>query len=512
MHTVHVEPTSLEGAISEPAARPEPCVMVIFGASGDLTRRKLVPALYQLAADKQLPECFRIIGFARSKKHLEEFRGELHEGISQFARNRPLDNAVWEHFAPDIEYHQGNYADLSAFQALRERLKRMNETCSVGDNRLFYLATPPALYKTILENLGAAGLIHNPKSASWSRVIVEKPFGRDLDSARSLNGFLAKTMDESQVYRIDHYLGKETVQNILVFRLANAIFEPLWNRNHIDHVQITAAESIGAEHRAAFYDETGVLRDFVQNHLLEVMALCAMEQPVSFQADDIRDEKVKVLRSLKPLLGDGVRKDVVLGQYDGYRTEKGIQPDSRTPTYAALKVMIDNWRWQGVPFYLRTGKRLAHRVTEVAIHFRSIPLCLFGKDEICQRLQPNVLTLRIQPEEGIRLQFGCKMPGDIPAVSNVLMDFGYAKAFSKQPPDAYERLLVDAMRGDATLFARRDAVEYAWAFITPIIDVLENASSFPIPIYEPATHGPKAAVELLARDGRVWDSLASESA
>lgn len=486
--------------------------MVIFGASGDLTRRKLAPALYQLAADNQLPECFRIIGFARSKKSREEFRRELYEGITQFARNRPPDNSVWENFAPDIEYHQGDYDDLASFQALRERLQRMNETCSVGDNRLFYLATPPVLYQTILGNLGAAGLIHEPHKAPWSRVIVEKPFGRDLDSARNLSNFLARTIDETQVYRIDHYLGKETVQNILVFRFANAIFEPLWNRNHIDHVQIVAAESLGVERRGAFYEATGVLRDFVQNHLLEVMALCAMEPPVSFQADPIRDEKVKVLRSLKPLFGDGARRNVVLGQYDGYRAEKDIPPDSRTPTYAALKVMVDNWRWQGVPFYLRTGKKLANHVTEVAIHFRSIPLCLFGEEKICRRLAPNVLTLRIQPEEGIRLQFGCKPPGDSLDVSNVLMDFGYAKAFGRQPSDAYERLLVDAMRGDATLFARRDAVEYAWAFMTPILEALENDLSLPMPIYESGAHGPQAAVELLARDGRMWDSLVSESA
>jgi len=507
MQTVDVKPTSQKEVIAEPVARPEPCAIVIFGASGDLTRRKLVPALYQLAADNQLPECFRIVGFARSKKSREAFRRELHEGISQFARNRPLDTSVWENFATVIEYHQGNYDDLTAFESLRERLQRMNETCSVGDNRLFYLATPPALYETILGNLGAAGLIHEPNKAPWSRVIIEKPFGRDLHSARSLNNSLAKTMDENQAYRIDHYLGKETVQNILVFRFANAIFEPLWNRNHIDHVQITAAESLGVEHRGAFYDQTGVVRDFVQNHLLEVMTLFAMEQPVSFQADDIRGEKVKVLRSLQPLLGDGVRRNVVLGQYDGYRAEKGIHPDSRTPTYAALKVMVDNWRWQGVPFFLRTGKRLANRVTEVAIHFRSIPLCLFGNDEICQRLEPNVLTLRIQPEEGIRLKFGCKTPGDTLDISNVLMDFGYAKAFSKQPPDAYERLLVDAMRGDATLFARRDAAEYAWAFLTPILAALENDKSLPIIEYEPGTQGPKEADALLVREGRLWDSL-----
>ena len=509
MSVIRVKPACV-GESAIPAARaprPEPCVMVIFGASGDLTRRKLIPALYQLAAEGQLPECFRVVAFARSEKTQDGFRRELHEGVSQFARNRPVDTAAWDKFAAALEYCQGDYSDVTSYEALCERLRRMNETCGVGDNRMFYLATPPGLYTTIVGNLRQSGLIHEPKVQPWSRVIVEKPFGRDLASARALNAFLAGTLDESQVYRIDHYLGKETVQNILVFRFGNAIFEPLWNRNHIDHVQITAAESIGVGTRGAFYDETGVLRDVVQSHLLEVMALCTMEQPVSLQADAVRDEKVKVLRSLRSLTGRNVRSNVVTAQYRGYRDVEGVKPDSRAATYVALKVMVDNWRWQGVPFYLRAGKGLARRVTEVAIHFRSVPWCLFGQEEVCERLEPNVLTLRIQPDEGIGLKFGCKTPGDRLTVSGVLMDFGYATAFDRKPPDAYERLLVDAMRGDATLFARCDMVEHAWAFITPIIEALENDTSSPLCVYEPGTPGPEEADKLLARDGRSWDQL-----
>jgi len=480
--------------------------MVIFGASGDLARRKLVPALYQLAVDNQLPGRFCIVGFARSDMTTAQFRHQLAAGVSQFARAKPVDNAAWQRLAAGIDYHRGNYDDPASYETLCERLRRMNETCGAGDNRLFHLGTPPSLYATILGNLRSAGLVHKPEGPTWSRVIVEKPFGRDLASARALNAVLAETLDESQTYRIDHYLGKETVQNILVLRFANAMFEPLWNRNHIDHVQIAAAESIGAEARGAFYDETGVIRDVVQNHLLEIMSLCAMEQPVSFQADAVRDEKVKVLRSLAPLVGPDVHENVVTGQYRGYRDLDGVRPDSLTPTYAALKVMIDNWRWQGVPFYLRTGKKLACRMTEVAIHFRSIPLCLFADQEVCRRVEPNVLVLRIQPDEGVRLKFACKRPGKGVDVSNVLLDFGYARAFGREPPDAYERLLVDAMRADATLFARRDAVEYAWDFITPILEELEGDAS-PPPMYEPGSTGPKQADAFMQRDGRLWDPL-----
>ena len=507
---MHVEPVRADDHSRPvgPAPAPEPCVMVIFGASGNLTRRKLIPALYQLEADGHLPECFRVVGFARSDRDDDEFRNQLRGGVVSFARHQPVDEAVWDRFVAGVEYHRGDYGDPAPYRALAERLRRMNETCSAGDNRLFYLATPPDLFTTIIGNLRESGLLHEPKGSPCSRVIIEKPFGHDLASARALNEFLTGTLDESQVYRIDHYLGKETVQNILVFRFGNAIFEPLWNRSHIDHVQITAAESIGVERRGSFYDEAGVLRDFVQNHLLELLALFAMEQPVSFQAHAIRDEKVKVLQALRPLMGQDIRSNVVTGQYRGYHEAQGVKPNSRTPTYAALKVMIDNWRWQGVPFYLRAGKNLTNRVTEVAIHFRRIPLCLFGDGEACRHLEPNVLTLRIQPEEGIRLRFACKSPGAGLEVSNVLMDFGYAKAFGREPLDAYERLLTDAMRGDAALFARRDAVEYAWAFITPILEALEDPAAPPPSVYEPGTAGPRDADALIGRDGRSWDPLA----
>lgn len=506
MGACRVEPTvELTGAGASPRT-PDPCVLVIFGASGDLAHRKLLPALFQVFRDGLLPDCFRIMGFARTEMDRDAFVLSLREKVGRFVGGS-FDREAWDGFARRIDYHQGEYTDESSFRHLNGRLAEMQATCGTGDNRMFYLATPPSQYLPILENLKTSELVRPVEYPGWSRVVIEKPFGRDLASAQALNAAVRRVLDEKQVYRIDHYLGKETVQNILVFRFANVIFEPLWNRNHIDCVQITAAEELGVEKRGSFYDEAGVIRDFVQNHLLEVMTLMAMEPPVAFQADAIRDEKVKVLRGLRPLTGDAIRENVVTGQYDGYRDVTGVRPGSRTPTFVAMKAMVDNWRWQGVPFYLRAGKALAGRATEVSIHFRQVPFCLFGEQDVCARLSPNVLTLKVQPDEGISLRFGCKTPGDALRVSDVLMDFGYEKAFGKKTPDAYQRLLVDVMRGDATLFARADAVEHAWRYVTPVLEEIERREDWEPEPYAPGSGGPDAANALLAREGHSWSRL-----
>ncbi|MBN2713879.1 MAG: glucose-6-phosphate dehydrogenase [Planctomycetes bacterium] len=508
MDAIRVVPTGeAQGSFQKKFKRPDPCVIVIFGASGDLTRRKLIPSLFQLFVDGMLPECFRIVGFARSELAPESFRGKLKQSLVEFARVKPISEKLWDQFAEMIEYHQGEYGGLDGYRSLKDKLDAIQAKCGLGANRLFYIATPPSQYSEIISNLKDGGLIYNGAYTEWSRVIIEKPFGHDLDSARKLNAVVTGALAENQVYRIDHYLGKETVQNILVFRFANTIFEPIWNRNHIDHVQITAAENIDVSGRGSFYDEAGVVRDFFQNHLFEIMSLVAMEQPVSFQADPIRDEKVKILRSLRPMFGDDLKNNVILAQYDGYRDVEGVKPGSRTPTYAAMKVMIDNWRWQGVPFFLRAGKALSSRVTEVSIHFKRIPFCLFGHDEVCQQLSPNVLNIRIQPDEGIRLKFGCKQPGEGMAVRDVIMDFSYSEAFEASTPDAYERLLVDAMKGEQTLFSRSDAVEHAWAYITPVIKGYEEDESLTIHSYDKGTDGPDAAAKLVFASGSRWEPL-----
>ncbi|QSQ11002.1 glucose-6-phosphate dehydrogenase [Myxococcus landrumensis] len=508
---LHIETHPREGDPLLRAARPDPCTVVLFGATGDLAQRKLFPALFELARANLLPDHFAVVAFSRSQLDDEAFRRHVKEGLQKFARTQPLDEAAWQRFAPRLEGISGGYDDPASFARLRERLEKVSQREGTQGNQLYYLATPASTFPQILHGLADAGLLsreERPDQKPWRRIVIEKPFGHDLESAKELNRELASVLDEKQIFRIDHYLGKETVQNILVFRFANAIFEPLWNRNHIDHVEITAAESIGVEGRAGFYDETGVIRDMVQNHLLQVLALCAMEPPVSFAAEDIRDEKNKVFRALRPVEGREVSRSVVVGQYEGYLQEKGVKPDSRTPTYVAMKLSVDSWRWEGVPFYLRAGKKLKKRMTEVSIHFKSVPIGLFaGEGATCQRLQPNVLTLRIQPQEGIALSFESKVPGEDVNIAGVTMDFNYAESFQKPVPEAYERLLLDCMRGNATLFARKDSVEQAWAYVTPILQALDSGEGGTVHTYAAGTTGPQAAAALLARDGRRWTQL-----
>jgi glucose-6-phosphate 1-dehydrogenase len=481
------------------AARPsDPCALIIFGATGDLTQRKLVPALYNLARASELPEQFAILGTSTSIGPSDAYRTQLRESVSKFSRTQPLDEAVWRDFAKLVETVAGDFNSPAAYRALRERLQEIDRRAGTQGNRLFYLATPPAVFPTILSGLKAEGLLYPPGGPPWSRVIIEKPFGRDLASARELNRLIAEHLDESQIFRMDHYLGKETVQNILVFRFGNSIFEPIWNRKYIDHVQITMAEEIGVERRGKFYDATGVLRDIVQSHLLQVLALCAMEPPVSFRADDVRDERFQVYRSLRPQ-DPG---QVVWGQYSGYLQEPGVAPASTTPTYVAMRLMIDNWRWQGVPFYIRAGKGLRRRRTEVSIQFQSIPFCLFGKEDVCQMIDSNLLTLRLQPDEGIALRFAAKVPGDDLRVTSVTMDFSYAASFERPSGEAYERLLLDGMRGDATLFSRRDGDERAWEFLQPLLDSPGSVQS-----YERGSLGPAEADRLVRADKRRWRDL-----
>jgi len=505
---IHIQTHDRPGEPILRARAPDPCALVIFGATGDLARRKLLPGLYNLHKEGWLPERMAIVAYSRSASDTEELRRRARESVARFSRSG-LDAGAWAEFVDRIECEPGGFDDAAAYERLRRHLEAVDRERQLQGNRLFYLATPASSFPTILGHLAGAGLISRaagPSQRPWGRVVIEKPFGRDLASARDLNRLLGEVLDESQVFRIDHYLGKETVQNILVFRFANSIFEPLWSSSYVDHVEITAAEEIGVESRGSFYDETGVIRDMVQNHLLQVLALVAMEPPVSFGAEDIRDEKMKIFRSIRPIAAPDVPGTVVVGQYRGYGEEKGVAKGSRTPTYVALKLMVDNWRWNGVPFYVRAGKRLARRMTEVSIHFRRVPFCLFKQDDVCQRLEPNVLTIRIQPKEGIALGFECKLPGEDLSVSGVTMDFNYAGAFHRQPQEAYERLLLDCMRGNATLYARRDAVEQAWALVTPVLEALEAAPGGPV-LYEPGSAGPEAARDLLRRDGRRWTAL-----
>ncbi|HNP71381.1 MAG TPA: glucose-6-phosphate dehydrogenase [Kouleothrix sp.] len=502
---------------AQPARTAAPCTVVIFGASGDLTQRKLVPALYNLRHDGLLPDGFALVGFARREKSDEQFRAEMHEGVAAHSRTQPIDEAEWASFASSIHYHTASFDDAAGYDGLRALLDRIDAERGVAPgqgNRLFYLATPPDAYPRIVTHLGAAGLNGPPPSqratAGWTRIIIEKPFGRDLASAQALNTHVLGVFDESQVYRIDHYLGKETVQNILTFRLGNSIFEPLWNRRYIDHVQILVAEQIGVAGRGGYYDTAGAIRDMVQNHMLQVLALTAMEPPAAFTADAVRNEKVKALQAIRPIAPEETGQYTARGQYTEYRNEPGVVHGSSTETFVAMKLAIDNWRWSGVPFYLRTGKALPQRLTEIMIQFKQPPLMLFGHGSHAGHsgpagaTEPNVLILRIQPNEGIAMRIGLKPPGSSLRLQPVELGFDYGSGFGKESPEAYERLLLDAILGDATLFIRRDEVEAAWALITPVIEGWE-AGHAPKPApYWSGTWGPDSADALIERDGRAW--------
>jgi glucose-6-phosphate 1-dehydrogenase len=473
-----------------------PAVIVIFGGSGDLTQRKLVPALHTLACGGPLPQATRVVGVARSTLSDADFRDRLYKGVVAYSRSSPGICEMWPRFADRHSYLAGDYDDPETYHRLEERLAQLDAEAGTQGNRLFYLAIPPVLYPVIIEHLGRTGL--NRSDNGWVRIIIEKPFGHNLESARKLNKQVHAVFGESQVYRIDHYLGKETVQNILTLRFANAIFEPLWNRNYVDNIQISVAESVGVGHRAGYYEKAGVLRDMFQNHLLQLLALTAMEPPAILEANALRDEKVKVLRAIRPLARS------VRGQYRGYRDEPGVASNSQMPTYAALQLMVDNWRWRDVPFYLRSGKQMAAKTTEIAVQFKRVPHLMFplssGED-----ITPNVLSLCLQPGEGIHLRFEAKEVGAGMRPRPVDMEFHYAKDFGAGAlPDAYERLLLDAMQGDASLFARADEIEMAWGLIDPILSGWERPDAPPLVFYEPGSWGPAEADDFLAQDDRAW--------
>src|ERR1700730_17508066 len=500
-----------------------PCTLVIFGAGGDLTKRLLMPAIYNLAKAKLLSEKFAIIAVDRTPKPVREFREYLAEGVRSFVSDtasapatEPFDKPAWEFVGNRITHFAGDLTEPDTYARLYEVHERISAQYQTGGNAIFYLAVAPQLFGTIVEQLGAVGLTQE-KDDCFRRVIIEKPFGYDLASARELNARVLKVLSESQVYRMDHFLGKETVQNIMVLRFANGIFEPIWNRDHIDHVQITVAETVGVERRAKFYEATGALRDMVPNHVFQLLSLTAMEPPNSFGADAVRTEKTKVLEAVLPLTGDDARRNVVRGQYTAgivrghpvkaYREEEGVAPDSMTETYVALRLGIDNWRWAGVPFYMRTGKALTRRTTEIAIQFKQVPFALF-RDTPVETLTPNVLVMQIQPDEGISLQFGAKRPGPDIHLGAVRMDFRYRDYFNTEPSTGYETLVYDCMIGDPILFQRADSVEAGWAVVQPILDVWRSDKSVPLEFYTAGTAGPDAAEQLLWRSGRQWRPIA----
>lgn len=501
---------------------PPPCTMVIFGVTGDLTRRKLMQSLFELAIDTPLPAGFSIVGVSHRDWTGDAFRAEM-RAVLQAALGDNLDATAWDSFAAGLRYIRGDFDNPGTYEQLGAALGQIDRDRGAGGNRIFYLATAPSFYPVIVRRLGAAGLANRPApgvepdlNGPWTRVIIEKPFGRDLRSAVDLNNEVASVFAESQVFRIDHYLGKETVQNLLVFRFANGIFEPVWNRQYIDHVQVTVAETIGIEGRGKFYEEAGALRDMVQSHMFQLLSLIAMEAPSTISAKTVRDEKVQLLQAISPFRGAAVEQDVVRGQYGpgyvngrvvlGYRQEAGVSAHSEVETYMALRLRIDNWRWAGVPFYLRTGKRLPQRTTEIAVQFRKVPHLLFARAGTMPPEQ-NVLTLRIQPDEGISLRFAAKVPGAMMQIRSVHMDFYYGASFTGPGPDDYSRLLLDCMRGDSTLFARRDEVETAWGLVDGILEHWHASPPPDFPNYDAGTWGPPEADALIQKDGRRWRRL-----
>ena len=491
-------------------ATADSCTVILFGASGDLAKRKVIPAMYDLAQYNSLGACYAIIGFARTPMTDETFRNSVGEAAKTISEVGPIDPQKWSGFASNLFYTAGDYSDPDSYVQLVRRLAELEAAKKLCGNRLFYLSTPPEVYPDIVEQLGRAGLARPNKPNSWVRIIIEKPFGRDLASAKQLNKIVLNVFEEKQIYRIDHYLGKDTVQNLLVLRFGNGIFEPLWNRNYVDQVQITASETLGVERRGGFYETAGALRDMIQSHVLQLTSLVAVEPPASFDATAVRNEKLKVLQSIRPFNLEMVAQWVVRGQYapgkiadkslPGYREEQGVKPDSRTETFVAMRLLVDNWRWAGVPFYLRTGKRLARRSTEIMIQFKRAPHIVFREREV----EPNRLVLNIQPEEGVSVSFGAKRPGTEMSIGNVTMNFSYKEGFGGTTRSAYATLLNDCLRGDATLFDRGDSVEAAWSLVDPILDVWSAAKTAGVPVYSSGTWGPKESDQLLERDGRQW--------